>query len=99
EPSGAFTGEVSADMLKSTGVDFVILGHSERRQYFGEDEILLAQKVEAVLNHDMSVIFCVGEPLDIREADEHKQYIKQQISKSLFHLTPEQFQFVTIAYE
>ncbi|HTO17063.1 MAG TPA: triose-phosphate isomerase [Edaphocola sp.] len=99
EASGAFTGEVSAKMLKSVGVDYVILGHSERRAYFGETDALIAQKVDAVLGEGMKVLFCCGEPLEIREANTQNQYIKEQIEKSIFHLSPDQMKNIVIAYE
>lgn len=99
EKAGAYTGEVSAYMLKSVGVDYVILGHSERRQYFGEDEILLAKKVNAVLDAEMKVIFCVGEPLEIRDANTQNELVKKQILGGLFHLEEAQFENIVIAYE
>ncbi|HRP88473.1 MAG TPA: triose-phosphate isomerase [Edaphocola sp.] len=99
ESSGAFTGEVSAQMLKSVGVDYVILGHSERREYFGETDALLAKKVDTVLKEGMKVIFCCGEPLQIREADTQNQYIQSQIEKGIFHLTANAMKNIVIAYE
>lgn len=99
ERSGAFTGEVSAAMLKSVGVDYVILGHSERREYFGETDAMLAQKVDAVLAQDMKVIFCCGEPLQIREAGTQNAHIQAQIEHGLFHLPAEAFTDIVIAYE
>jgi triosephosphate isomerase len=99
EKSGAYTGEISAYMLKSVGVDYVILGHSERRQYFGEDEALLAKKVNAVLEAEMKVIFCVGEPLEIRDANTQNELVKKQIVGGLFHLDAAQFENIVIAYE
>lgn len=97
--SGAFTGEISADMLKSVGVSFVIVGHSERRQYFKESNELLAQKLNALLKSNLTPIFCCGEPLDIREKDEHVQYVVNQLQESLYHLSTEEIQKVVIAYE
>lgn len=99
KPHGAYTGEVSAEMLKSAGVSYVILGHSERRQYFFENEALLTQKVDAVLSQGMDVIFCVGEPLEIRDAGNQNNFVEAQVSGSLFHLTLAQFQKIVIAYE
>jgi len=99
QQSGAYTGEVSAAMLQSLGVSYVILGHSERRQYFKEDAPLLAEKVNAALAQGLKVIFCVGEPLETREAGDQNNYVAQQIAGSLFHLTPEQSAHITIAYE
>ena len=97
--SGAYTGEVSAGMLKSLGVPYVILGHSERRQYFGEDGKLLAKKVDVVLKHGLVPIFCCGEPLEVRERNEHEALVKKQVEESLFHLDAEAMKKVVIAYE
>jgi triosephosphate isomerase len=97
--AGAYTGEVSAPMLKSIGVPYVILGHSERRQYFGEDGKLLATKVDKALAQGLTPIFCCGEPLEIREKGTHEQLVKQQVEESLFHLNAEALQKVVIAYE
>ena len=97
--SGAFTGEVSATMLASVGCEYVILGHSERRQYFREDDELLGQKLKAVLAAGLKPIFCMGESLDTREADETFNYIGKQLTDGLFHLNNEEFARVTIAYE
>lgn len=99
EASGAYTGEVSAKMLKSVGVTYVILGHSERRQYFGEHEALLAQKVNTVLAEGMKVIFCVGELLEVRDANTQNELVRSQIEGGLFHLDAGQFKHVVIAYE
>lgn len=99
QTSGAYTGEISAGMLKSTGVDYVILGHSERREYFGESEALLAEKVDAVLAQELKVIFCVGESLSVRDAGEQNDYVAAQISKSLFHLSEQQLSNIVLAYE
>lgn len=99
EKSGAYTGEVSANMLKSVGVTYVILGHSERRQYFGENEALLAQKVNAVLAEDLKVIFCVGELLEVRDANTQNELVQSQIEGGLFHLTADQFKKIVVAYE
>ena len=96
---GAFTGEVSAIMLASVGCEYVILGHSERRQYFGEDDKLLSQKLKAALAAGLKPIFCVGESLDTREADETFDYITKQLTDGLFHLSNEEFAQVTVAYE
>lgn len=97
--SGAYTGEVSAPMLKSLNVPYVILGHSERRQYFGEDAALLAKKVDVALKHGLTPIFCCGEPLDVREKNEHEKLVKQQVEESLFHLDSSVIKKVIIAYE
>ena len=97
--SGAYTGEVSAAMLKSLGIGYVILGHSERRQYFGEDGKLLAKKVDIALKHGLSPIFCCGEPLEVRESNGHEALVKKQIEESLFHLDAASLQKVIVAYE
>lgn len=99
ESNGAYTGEVSAPMLKSLGVQYVIIGHSERREQFSESDEDLAAKTNAALSNDLKVIFCCGEPLDIREADSQNEYVTKQLTNSLFHLTSEQFKNVIIAYE
>ncbi len=97
--SGAFTGEVSVSMLKSTGVKFVIIGHSERRQYFNETNGQLAQKVDLTLAEKLIPIFCCGEPLEIREDGSFFDYVCNQLTESLFHLTQEQISSLVIAYE
>ena len=99
EEKGAYTGEVSADMLASVGCEFVIIGHSERRQYFKEKNDVLAAKVDITLSKGMRPIFCCGEPLNIREADTHVRYVAKQLKASLFHLKEEDFKKVVIAYE
>ena len=97
--SGAFTGEVSARLLSSVGCEYVILGHSERRQYFQEDDNLLGQKLKAALAAGLKPIFCVGESLETREADETFTFVGKQLTDGLFHLNNEEFAQVTIAYE
>lgn len=97
--SGAYTGEVSASMIASLDVKHVILGHSERRQYFGEDGKLLAKKVDIALKHNLVPIFCCGEPLEVRERNDHETLVKQQLEEALFHLSAEQLQKIVIAYE
>ena len=99
QESGAYTGEVSVNMIKSLGVDTVVVGHSERRQYFNESDELLKAKVDLLLKHGMKVIFCCGEPLEIREANGQNGYVSQQLVNSLFHLDAEQFASIVIAYE
>jgi triosephosphate isomerase len=96
---GAFTGEVSAPMLKSIEIPYVIVGHSERRQYFGEGGKLLATKVDIALANSLTPIFCCGEPLEIRDKGTHEELVKKQVEESLFHLSPEQLLKVVIAYE
>ena len=97
--SGAYTGEVSAAMLESVGADYVILGHSERRQYFNETNELLAEKVNAALVHGLAPIFCCGESLEIRENGTHFDFVCQQVTESLFHLNEEEMAKIVIAYE
>ena len=99
QESGAFTGEISARMLASVGCEYVILGHSERRQYFGETDDLLAQKLKAALAAGLKPIFCVGESLETREADETFDYLGKQLADGLFHLSNEEFAQVVVAYE
>ena len=99
QESGAFTGEVSARMLQSVGCEYVILGHSERRQHFHETDDLLAQKLKAALAAGLKPIFCVGESLETREADETFDYIGKQLTNGLFHLSNEEFTQVVVAYE
>jgi triosephosphate isomerase len=97
--SGAYTGEVSAKMLASIGVSHVLIGHSERREYFNETNEDLAEKINQALTNDLIPVFCCGEPLDIREEDEQYDYVTEQVSDSLFHLSKELFEKVVIAYE
>lgn len=99
EQSGAYTGEISAAMLQSTGVQYVIIGHSERRMYNHEDNALLAKKTDAALAAGLHVIFCCGEPLEIRDAGTQNEYVENQLKESLFHLSTEQMSQITIAYE
>jgi len=99
EESGAFTGEVSAAMLKPMGVDYVIIGHSERREYFKESNELLAKKVSKVFENDLIPIFCCGESLDIREAGTHLIFVMEQLTHGLFHLSEEEMSRLVIAYE
>jgi len=97
--SGAYTGEISVEMLQSIGIAYVVLGHSERREYFGESNAFLADKVNIVLENNMHPIFCCGEALEIREAGTQNEYVGKQLEESLFHLSAEQIQKVIIAYE
>ncbi|MAD96901.1 MAG: triose-phosphate isomerase [Flavobacteriaceae bacterium] len=99
EDSGAFTGEVAAPMLTAMDVKTVILGHSERRTLFNESPELLAKKVDKALEHDLEVIFCIGETLKIRKTENHYLEIAGQVRKSLFHLRAEQWKNIIIAYE
>lgn len=99
EKSGAFTGEVSASMVNSLGIKYTILGHSERREYCLESNQELQQKVDVALNNNLEIIFCCGESLNQREEGVHVDWIKSQLSESLFHLTEEEFNKIVIAYE
>jgi len=96
---GAYTGEVSVEMLESIDVAHVVIGHSERREYFSESNQFLAEKVDICLSKKMTPIFCCGEPLDIREAGTQNAFVEKQLKESLFHLSAEQVQEVVIAYE
>jgi triosephosphate isomerase (TIM) len=97
--SGAYTGEISVEMLASVGVQYVIIGHSERREYFNESNAQLAEKVNIALSAGLIPIFCCGESLQQREANIHMDYVKTQITESLFHLSNDDFAKVVIAYE
>lgn len=97
--SGAYTGEVSAEMVKSTGADYVILGHSERRAYYHETAQILKEKVNLALENNLKVIFCIGEVLEERESGKQNEVVKAQLEGSLFDLTNEQFANIILAYE
>jgi triosephosphate isomerase len=97
--NGAYTGEISADMLKSVGVKTVILGHSERRAYFGETDALLAEKVNAALANNLEVIFCFGEELADRKSGNEEAVVEGQIKNALFHLDGDAFKNIVLAYE
>ena len=99
EANGAYTGEVSAEMLKSIGVKTVILGHSERREYFGETDEMLAKKVNTALANKMNVIFCFGEVLEDRKSGNHEKVVESQIKNALFHLEADAFKNIVLAYE
>ena len=99
EEAGAFTGEVSPLMLKDLGVKYVILGHSERREYFKEDDELINKKILSSLNHSLMPILCVGETLEEREAGKEKEKVKEQITRDLQGLSEESFDKLIIAYE
>lgn len=96
---GAFTGETSVGMLQSVGVEYVILGHSERREYYAESNEFLSKKVNTVLEAGLTPIFCCGESLEIREKDEHFDFVTNQLTESLFHLSADEFSKLVIAYE
>ncbi|MEZ4888775.1 MAG: triose-phosphate isomerase [Chitinophagales bacterium] len=97
--AGAYTGEISALMLQSLDIQYVILGHSERRSYFGETDELIKEKTDKALAYDLKVIYCCGEQLAVRETGAYFDLVKEQISTALFHLSPTQLQNVVIAYE
>ena len=97
--NGAYTGEISAGMLKSIGIETVILGHSERREYFNETDELLAKKVDAALEANMNVIFCTGEVLADRKSGNHEKVVESQIKNALFHLGASAFVNIILAYE
>ena len=97
--SGAFTGEISALMLSDIGLDYVLLGHSERRVYFNETNSLLASKVNSALLQGLKVIFCCGETLEQRKSGKYLDIVSQQISEALFHLNPLDFKNIVLAYE
>jgi len=99
ENSGAYTGEISAEMLKMLGCGAVILGHSERRAYYGETSDVLIKKTTQVLNNNMTPIFCCGEMLEQREANNHFKVVEAQLSEALFHLSADEFSKIVIAYE
>jgi triosephosphate isomerase len=98
-PSGAYTGEISAQMIASTGASFVVIGHSERRAYFGESDSIILEKVEIALSQGLTPIFCCGEPLEVRDAGTHVDYVASQLHESIFKLENELFEKVIIAYE
>lgn len=98
-PNGAFTGEVSAEMLKSLQVDYALIGHSERREYHHEDSAILAAKVDRCLANNVTPVFCCGEPLPVREAGSQNDYVETQLKDSLFHLPAEMINGFIIAYE
>lgn len=99
EESGAFTGEVSASMLKEIGITMTLLGHSERREYFGETDEVVRKKVNKAMEEDMEIILCVGEVLEEREENRHEEVVKQQLLENLKDVKEEQLKNITIAYE
>lgn len=99
KPEGAYTGEISVDMIRSTGATHVIIGHSERREYFNENHEMLKDKVDLALDRELTPIFCCGEHLDTREEGKHLDLVKEQVESSLFHLDHDQIKKVVIAYE
>jgi triosephosphate isomerase (TIM) len=97
--AGAFTGEVSAEMLQSIGIKFCVIGHSERREYFNETNAELAEKVNLLLQNGIQPIFCCGEALSIREAGTQNAWVETQLKESLFHLEAGELEKIIIAYE
>src|SRR5258706_10654210 len=97
--SGAFTGEVSAEIIHSTGIAYCVIGHSERREYFGENNEILAEKVNLCLANFITPIFCCGESLNIREAGTQNEFVTTQLKESLFHLPADTIKNIIIAYE
>ena len=97
--SGAYTGEISAEMLNSVGIKYCVLGHSERREYFNENNQMLTEKIILCLDCNITPVFCCGEPLGIREAGTQNSYVETQLRESLFNFSAEQLQKIVIAYE
>ena len=97
--SGAYTGEVSAEMVKSTGAQYVILGHSERREYYAETAEVLKEKVQMALANGLKIIFCCGETLEEREANRQNEVVKAELDGSVFNLTAEEWKNIVLAYE
>ena len=97
--SGAYTGEVSTGMLNSCGINYVIIGHSERRELFHEDNKVIAEKIDLALENNVQPIFCCGEPLSVREKNNENLYVEKQLNEGLFHLSAEKLQNFIIAYE
>ena len=97
--SGAYTGEISASMVKSTGANYVILGHSERREYYGETSAILNDKVALALANGLTPIYCCGEALEVRNANKQNDYVKNQLEETVFNLSADDFKKIVIAYE
>jgi len=97
--SGAYTGEISAAMVKSTGAEYVILGHSERREYYGETSAILNDKVALALANGLTPIYCCGEALEVRNANKQNAYVKNQLDETVFNLSADDFKKIVIAYE
>lgn len=97
--SGAYTGEISAAMIRSAGATHVIIGHSERRQYFNETAAVLAQKINIALENNLAPIFCIGENQEERSANQHLEIVRKQLKEGVFHLPPADFSRLIIAYE
>jgi len=99
EEKGAYTGEVSASMLTSVGVTHVLIGHSERRAYYGENSDVLKKKLALALSHDLVPVFCCGEPLEIRQANAHVDHVATQLKETIFKLSSSDFSKIIVAYE
>jgi triosephosphate isomerase len=99
QKNGAFTGEISCEMIASAGANYVIIGHSERRHYFNETNAILTQKITIALENNLTPIFCLGENLEERNSNRHLEAVKQQMKDSLYHLSPGDFSKLIIAYE
>jgi triosephosphate isomerase len=99
ENSGAFTGEISPQQIKSIGAEYALVGHSERRSIFGESHGLLKNKVDALLNNSITVVFCCGEIKEDRESGNQNKIVEQQLNESLFHIAESDFRNIVIAYE
>src|SRR6201988_2775346 len=97
--SGAYTGEISVEIPHSLNINYCIVGHSERREYFSETNAILAEKINLCLENFVTPIFCCGEALTIRESGTQNEYVAQQLKESLFHLSPEQIKKIVVAYE
>lgn len=97
--NGAYTGETAASMLSSMSIDYVILGHSERRQYFNESDEILLEKVHRALENNLKIIFCVGEAIEVRQQNQHIEYVTKQLQATILKLSAEQFASIVIAYE
>lgn len=97
--NGAYTGEISIAQVKACGVNYALVGHSERRAFFGEHNGFLKEKVDAAIEHQVTPIFCCGEPLEIRESNKEKEFVKNQLDEGIFHLKADQITKVVIAYE
>ncbi len=99
QKNGAYTGEVSAEMVKSTGATYVIIGHSERRSFFSENSVVLSQKVNIALLNNLNPIFCIGESLEERNANTHLEAVRKQLKETVFNLSESDFSKLIIAYE
>jgi triosephosphate isomerase (TIM) len=99
EAGGAYTGEVSAEMVKSTGAEYVIIGHSERREYYGETSEILNKKIALALENGLTPIYCCGEPLEVREGNVQNEYVQKQLEETIFRLPESDFRKLVIAYE